>query len=91
MPVPVEKRFPAKIVISKLHQDALKAILSNFKAFCIPQISSVFDEDGVFQQSRLSSPINVFAGKMLGYENPILCPSCANDSYFTIRTGCTGH
>jgi hypothetical protein len=59
LPVPVEKRFPAKIVISKLRQDALKAILSNFKAFCIPQISSVFDEDGVFQQSRLIASVDV--------------------------------
>jgi hypothetical protein len=53
--VAVEKLFLAKFAKIKLRQDALWAIFSDRETFCIPQISTVFDQKGVFQQPRLFS------------------------------------
>jgi hypothetical protein len=59
--VPVEKLFRAKIAKTKLRQDALSAILSNFKAFCTTQIrvfstkTDFFNRHAMFQQLLTSN------------------------------------
>src|SRR5215472_10301140 len=52
----VEKLFFTKLPKTKLHQDALLAIFSDSKTFCIPQFWVLWRENGVFQQPRLFSP-----------------------------------
>ena len=54
--VAVEKLFFDKFAKMKLREDALEAIFSDFKAFCITRILAVFEERRVFQHPRDFSP-----------------------------------
>jgi len=45
----LEKLFFAKLAKIGLRQDSLSAIFADCETFCIPQISTAFDQKGLFQ------------------------------------------